>query len=216
MHPGHSLAITATAILLLMSQAGLAQAPDSTHLRGVKVQTDSLRKETCRGGTLSASGLTCSGAKLSARVTAIRRYANRVDSIEVAYLRLAPVVVSPPCATVPGCNVGSPGNAGYAVQLYYNSGAMYEPPSGMDTVTICAVLESQTGARSLAWPPVRIKTLGDSAIFGERGGNPATQMCARALAESGLSDTTKVSVVWAGDWITIGGRRLWRPFPAVP
>jgi hypothetical protein len=125
----------------------------------------------------------------------------------------------PPGACMPeesGCNPGSRGNVGYTVQLYYNSQTMYEPPSGVDTVTICAVLESQSGAQSLAWPPVRIKTLGDSSVFGPRGGNPATQMCARALAMSGLADTTKVAVTWMSEWVTVAGRRLWRPFPAVP
>lgn len=58
----------------------------------IKAQTDSIRKETCRNGKLSASGLTCSGSTASPRVTVIRRLANRVDSL----VRLAPVVVQPP------------------------------------------------------------------------------------------------------------------------
>jgi hypothetical protein len=53
-------------------------AQDTTR---IKIQTDSIRKETCRGGRLSASGLTCSGATSTPRVSVIRRLANRVDSL---------------------------------------------------------------------------------------------------------------------------------------
>jgi len=206
--------------LFLLPALLLSQSPDSAHLRGVKVQTDSLRRETCRGGTLSASGLTCTKATATARVTTIRRLANRVDSIEVAALRLPPVVVSPPCTAVPGCNPGSPGNLGYVVQLHYESDSMYFPRPGVDSVTICGVLTDAAGARKLAWPPMLFIATAtrDSGRLDERNGSAftMTQKCARTLAVNGMTDTTSIPVVWSGDWITHQGRRIWRPFPALP
>jgi hypothetical protein len=198
---------TALIQVALLCVAVTAGAQDSTHLRAVKAQADSLRKETCRGGTLSASGLTCRGATAGPRVTVIRRLANRVDSIEAT----VPVPVTPvPDSVTPAPHIG------YAATVYYNSLAFGFPDAGVDTVTVCAVLEDQAGVRKLAWPPVRIKTLGDSAAWAPRGGNPLAQMCAKAMAVSGLAVADSIPVTWSADWATIGPSRLWRPFPAVP
>lgn len=165
----------------------------------VKAYADSISAETCRGGRLSASGLTCTGATAAARVTWLRRFANG--------LRALPAGTAPPAP--------SP-HVGYAVQLVYNSATMYQPAPGVDTVTVCAVVTDQAGRRRLAWPPVRIQTLGDSARFGNRSGNPLASMCARALTAFAVSVADSMPVTWAGDWIPVAGRRLWRPFPSVP
>lgn len=88
-------------LLLLLS---LIQAPDSAHLKLTRTQTDSIRAETCRGGRLSASGLTCTsqGNVPAPRVTVLRRLANRVDSLERARLQQQPPpVVTPPIDTQP-------------------------------------------------------------------------------------------------------------------
>lgn len=77
---------SALALLLLLGVAPSAGAQQEA----LRTLADSIRKETCRGGTLSASGLSCSGAKLSPRVTAFRRYANRLDSLAATWV---PVVV---------------------------------------------------------------------------------------------------------------------------
>ncbi len=67
--------------LLLVVAAPLAA---QSHQAATRTIADSLRAETCRGGTLSASGLTCRGATYATRVTVIRRLANRLDSLEAA------------------------------------------------------------------------------------------------------------------------------------
>ena len=209
----------------------VASAQDSAHVRAVRVQTDSLRKETCRGGTLSASGLICSGAKQTTRVTTIRRLANRVDSIEAKLPPLGrdtitvhvhdtitinvrdTVFVQPPLVVPDATQVG------YAVQLYYESGVQYFPAAGTDTVTICATVTNATGVRKLAWPPIQIiRTIGDSAVFELRNGPFYTMAnkCANTLAALVSTDTTSVPVAWSAEWITYQGRRLWRPFPTVP
>jgi len=199
----------------------VASAQDSAHVRAVRVQTDSLRKETCRGGTLSASGLTCTKATAGVRVTVIRRLANRVDSIEAKLPPLArdtvhirdTVFVQPPPVVPDATQVG------YAVQLYYESGVQYFPAAGVDTVTICATVTNTTGVRKLAWPPIQIiRTIGDSAVFELRNGPFYTMAnkCANTLAALVSTDTTSVPVAWSAEWITYQGRRLWRPFPTVP
>lgn len=74
---------------------------DSARARRVKIQTDSLRKETCRNGVLSASGLTCTsqGSNPAPRVSVLRRLANRIDSIENAAIHTpAPPVNAKPVA----------------------------------------------------------------------------------------------------------------------
>lgn len=69
----------------------LVAAQDSAKVKAVKVQTDSLRAETCRGGTLRSNG-TCSGRKLAPRTTVVYRLAGRIDSI----VTLPPIIVQPP------------------------------------------------------------------------------------------------------------------------
>jgi hypothetical protein len=86
-------AVIATLIYALIAiPLGAQTATDSARQKAVKVRTDSIRAETCRGGKLSASGLSCSGATATPRVTYLRRHANAIDSI----LRLPPVIVTPP------------------------------------------------------------------------------------------------------------------------
>lgn len=93
----------------------LMQSPaDTARARAVKVQTDSIRAETCRGGRLSASGLTCTAATASPRVTVLRRLANRIDSIERAALIQPPpppsVNQKPVARIVATCVVGATQN----------------------------------------------------------------------------------------------------------
>lgn len=94
----------ATGALLCLGAAlaGAQTARDTLAQRAVRVYTDSTRKETCRGGVLSASGLSCSGAKYSTRVTYVRRFQNKIDSIMAALLVAAPAPVPvPPPPTPP-------------------------------------------------------------------------------------------------------------------
>lgn len=186
---------TLTFALLVIAGALGAQGVDPAK---VKAYADSISRETCRGGTLSTSGLTCTGATRDPRATWLRRFANG--------LRALPVTGTPAPST----------HTGYAVQLAYHSATMYQPAPGVDTVTVCAVVTDQAGRRRLVWPPVRMQVLGDSARVTTRYGNPLSSMCARAISAFGLTSTDSLPVTWGGDWITVGGVRLWRPFPSVP
>ena len=188
-------------------------AQDTAKVNAIRQLMDSIRAETCRGGTLSPDGLSCTGARYAPRDTVIRRLANRVDSL--ARTLVSPVLVLTSC-TPPLCNPGSPGNVSYAVTLHYNSLSFGFPAPGSDTVTMCAVFESSTGTRKLAWPPVRVRTMGDSASWSDRDREPLSKSCAAALKRSGLSVTDSLPVAWVGDWVTLGGRRVWRPFPSIP
>jgi len=126
-------------------------------------------------------------------------------------------VTTPAPGTPPA---GNAGHIGYAVQLHYNAPAPYFPASGVDTVTICGVVDGPStdavNRRRLAWPPVRMRALGDSSSWTLRAGNPLTSMCAKAIAAAGLTRTDSIPVQWSGHWVTIAGRRLYRPFPDVP
>lgn len=94
-------------LLFVVLLAGMCTLP----LRGqtpaaIRIQTDSLRAETCRGGTLT--GGACKGRKLTLRLTAVRRFAARIDSIVTAPVSGGgPIVppkdtlVSPPRDSVP-------------------------------------------------------------------------------------------------------------------
>ena len=88
----------ATLALIVSALAAEAQV-DTARQKAVRVYTDSIRKETCRNGRLSASGLTCTstGTNPAPRVTYLRRHANAIDSI----LRLPPVIVQPPANQKP-------------------------------------------------------------------------------------------------------------------
>jgi len=125
----------------------------------------------------------------------------------------------PPNCQPPSCNPGSPGNVGFAIHYATNSDAQWFPNPGVDTVTLCAVLEDMAGTRRLAWPPVRFKTLaaGDSLVsWGTRGGNPLSQMCAKAIQAVGVTQTDSVPVTWAAVWFDYRSQRLWRPLPSLP
>jgi hypothetical protein len=96
-------------LAILLVSGCLATAPvaaqqlptvrDTARAAAVKVQTDSVRAETCRGGTLTATG--CKGAKYSTRVTVLRRLATRVDSIEAASLKVPSTPPPPPPPPAP-------------------------------------------------------------------------------------------------------------------
>jgi len=202
-------------LLLGMAAAlpSLLGAQDTARTTAIRQLMDSIRAETCRGGKLSLDRLSCTGARYAPRDSVIRRLANRVDSLTHT---VAPSVVAMSSCTAPGCNPASPGNVSYAVTLLYNSLYFGFPALGSDTVTMCAVIESTAGARKLAWPPVRVRTMGDSASWSFRDHEPLSKSCAAVLKKSGLLAADSLVVIWAGDWVTLGGRRVWRPFPSVP
>ncbi len=81
-------------ILWCLAMPLAAQSP-------VRVQTDSLRAETCRGGTLK--GNTCTGRKATLRLSVVRRLAARIDSLDAqsAPRDTTPPVVVPPKDTTP-------------------------------------------------------------------------------------------------------------------
>lgn len=64
----------------------------------IRIQTDSLRAETCRGGTLT--GTVCKGRKAALRLSVVRRLAARIDSLSVPPVT-PPPVVTPPKDTTP-------------------------------------------------------------------------------------------------------------------
>lgn len=82
------------ALLWIPATAEGQTARDSTHARAVAVVSDSLKTELCRGGTYSASGLQCNGAQQAPRVTFLRRFRLRLDSLERALI--ASGVTPPP------------------------------------------------------------------------------------------------------------------------
>jgi hypothetical protein len=189
------LKIAISLLALAAITASAQSVPDATvrreldSLRAVKVSTD----RYC--GTSNATGYMRTACLILARSTT----------------RLAAAL-----ATAPTGGTGNAGHTGYAVSLYYNSPTMYQPPAGVDTVTVCAVVEDAIGQKKLGWPPVRMRTIGDSARWGARGGNPLSQMCARAITAAGLTRTDSLPVTWNGQHITVSGRTLWRPFAWVP
>lgn len=88
-----ALCLVALFLAVLLPSAIPAQESDSAHVAhrdATRIQIDSLRAETCRGGTLSPSGLRCTGAQQATRVTVIRRLANRLDSLERVFATARP------------------------------------------------------------------------------------------------------------------------------
>jgi len=82
--------------LLIATRLGFAQAPaDSTHLRAVKVYTDSLWWESCRGGRMTSSG-TCTGKRQDARDGHLRRFRDRINALESQHLSAHPITTPPP------------------------------------------------------------------------------------------------------------------------
>ena len=182
--------------------AGAAGAQDTTRVAALQVLTDSIRIESCRGGTISADGLRCTGARYAPRPSVILRLSNRLDSLTRGFL--VPVAVE-----------SSPGNVSFAAIVYYNSLGYGFPAPGRDTVTVCAVVESQAGDRKLAWPPVLMQVSGDSSTFAPRVREPLSKTCARAITSAKLTTTDSILVRWNGDYAFLRDRKVWRPFPAV-
>lgn len=101
----------------------------------------------------------------------------------------------------------------------YASGVNGFPVAGQDTVTVCAKVHLWDHSERLAWPPVRVRLVGDSAILTERWGNPLQQMCERSFLAGPWSITTgrdSIPVTWSGRWVTIDGRRVFRPVFEAP
>lgn len=80
-------------LLVVVLALALPERARAQHYESVTLAVDSIRRETCRGGTLSPTGLTCSKALYTTRVTVIRRLANRLDSLEAAWVPPAPDTV---------------------------------------------------------------------------------------------------------------------------
>lgn len=84
----------ALALTIALAMAVHAQGVDPAK---VKAYADSISAETCRGGTLSTSGLTCRGATAAARVTWLRRFANGLRALQA----VTPPPPVPPVDTQP-------------------------------------------------------------------------------------------------------------------
>jgi hypothetical protein len=198
-------AVIATLIYALLAISLGAQDTTSIKqsLAKIKVREDSLFKEACRNGTVTASG---------GHTQAIRAERLRIDSL----LRKSPIAGACTPATCPM----------YATRYYTNSENQWfasEAISFVDTVTLCAVLEgpAPSTTKRLVWPPVRFRYYGDndSVTFTLRSGNPLMQMCARAAQAEGITSAdslTAPKVVWKGEWFDYRGRRLWRPLASLP
>jgi len=137
-------------------------------------------------GGTLSTSLTCSGATASPRVTVLRRLAAWIKATN--------------------------GSTGPVLSVSYASQIPGWSAEGVDTVTVCARVHRADHSERVGWPPLRLTLLRDSATATVRGGNPLSQMCA-AL---GLSAKDSVPVTWAWSWVTIDGKRLWRPAFAVP
>lgn len=180
----------------------------------IKKNADSIRLETCRGGVLNANG-TCSGRKIAPRTTYLYRWQMRIQhhayradsSLNQLMIRIVPPVTPP--------------NVGYVATVSYNSDSIYLARPGVDTVTVCAVITDAQGVKKLGWPVLRLgQGHADSTGWGRRGGNPLEVMCRRAIERegvtSGLDSISAMPVNWSGSWVDAYGRRLFRPFFAVP
>ena len=95
---------------------------------------------------------------------------------------------------------------------YYGSGVNGWPATDVDTVTICGTVHFFDHATRIAWPPVRLRIIPgtDSATMTLRSGNRLEQMCQASL-NGALSGKDSVPVAWVMEWVTIDGRRLYRP-----
>jgi hypothetical protein len=180
----------------------------------IKKNADSIRLETCRGGTLNPSG-TCSGRKLSPRTTYLYRWQMRIQhhayradsSLNQLMIRITPPVPTP--------------NIGFAIQPYYNSDSAYLSRPGVDTVTVCAVITDANGIKKLGWPAVRLtQGRADSTGWSRRGGNPLEVMCRSAIERAGVTgvvdSASATPIEWRGQWTAIYNRQLFRPFAFLP
>jgi hypothetical protein len=182
----------------------------------IRAAADTLIREACRGGTLSASMLTCSGSNQAPRKEWVRRLAfrtrvlaNRSDSLFVKPETVTVTVHTVDTVKTEAFYFGPPRPAGACmppecpysqVQIITNSDSMWYPPAGTDTVTLCAVIQQSAptgnlGVKQIAWPPVRIRFRAetgelipnDSVLFGRRGGNPLAVMCKKAMDHFGIT-----------------------------
>ena len=202
---------------MTVALSGAAAAQDSARVNAVFTLTDSIRMESCRGGKLSADGLRCTGAKVAPRMSVIRRLTNRLDTLTQGFL--VPVAVPGDTeACVPQQCYPSPPSNGtrYLTTIYYNSLGFGYPEPGRDTVTVCAVLETEPGVTRLAWPPVLVRLRGDSASFTVRDRGSLSSTCARAIRTAHLPTIEPIVVSWVGEWVFLHDRYVWRPFPIVP
>ena len=205
-------------LMMTVALSSAAAAQDSARVNAVNALTDSIRKESCRGGKLSPDGLRCTGAKVAPRMSAIRRLTNRLDSLTQGFL--IPVVVPvETAACVPQQCDPSPapvnGNR-FLTTIYYNSLGYGYPQPGRDTVTVCAVVELEPGVFRLAWPPVLVKLRGDTASFTALDRGSLSTTCSRAITTAQLPTLEAVNVVWFGEWLFLHDRYVWRPYPVVP
>lgn len=144
-----------------------------SHQAASRTITDSVRAETCRGGTLSASGLTCRGAQYAVRVTVIRRLANRLDSLERA------AQVAPPDTAVALVEL----RPDYGTRVLWPTGQIGALP--VANTLLCA--EVQVGATTYLGTPAVLATIvaPDSIAWREAAvsANPAAlrRECARDL-----------------------------------
>lgn len=172
------------AIGLLCLSAAIAGA------QTVKQQTDSIRRETCRGGTLSSSGLSCSGATASVRVTVIRRLANRIDSLVAA--------------------TGSTPNALWSTTPLFR-------PEDTGTVAACIHVTNTAGRSYVAYPVLWINAGVDSGPLPAVNGLSIRDVCSAAFTRAGKPfPTDSIRVDWYATWMQFGGARLWRPYAVVP
>jgi hypothetical protein len=202
---------------LMVALSGAAGAQDSARVNAVLTLTDSIRIESCRGGKLSADGMRCTAAKVAPRMAVIRRLTNRLDSLTQGFLVPVVVPVDTEACVPQQCYPSPPVHARrYLTTIYYNSLGFGYPEPGRDTVTVCAVLETEPGVTRLAWPPVLVRIRGDSASFTVRDRGALTSTCARAIRTAQLPAIDPILVSWVGEWVFLHDRYVWRPFPVVP
>ena len=219
-------------LLATFATAALAQHPAPA---AVHVAADSIRAETCRGGTLSASGLTCSKPTASLRVTVVRRLANRLDSL-VASLE-APFVTADSLRLLLAASMARgdslqrvvdslrapPGRDSIAVSFDYTTGALWPGeigafPGGKMTMPLCASV-SINGVWHLGDNAVEVTYVGRPDSLGmtprpERDGTGLRAMC-KPYPAGVPGDPPTFPVRWVMKRITPfrGESPVWLPVP---
>src|SRR4030095_16330921 len=196
-------------LVMTVALSSAAAAQDSARVSAVRALADSIRAESCRGGKLSADGLRCTGAKIAARMSVIRRLTNRLDSLTLGFMVPVVVPVDTEVCVPQECYPTPPPVANgtrYLTTVYYNSLGFGYPEPGRDTVTVCAVLEIEPGVFRLAWPPVLLRVRGDSASFTVRERGALSRTCARAIHTAQLPTLEAVNVSWVGEWFFLHDR----------
>lgn len=207
------------AILLLALCAASVQAQssrDTVHVRAqiprldsVRVAMDSLHR-WCLASYSSPKYLTKVCNLVKARPD--RRLRPREDSLLMT--PPPPPPPPPPPSTIATIEVVQTGPISTP---YYASGIEFWPVTGVDTVTVCAVVEYADGQKKVGWPPARITVMGaarDSATMVLRGGNPLSQMCGPAV-QGVTTVADSVPVAWGLTWLQITpNQRVLRPMAA--